>query len=95
MTADKITSMFTSTPGVYAIVGTHLDIEDQLNARILQLEAMLNVTSGEQGETFRMLSDVIQDNYMWACSSAIREIKQLRKVIQAKNDAEQSEGEAE
>lgn len=94
MTTNQITSMFTSTPGVYAIVGTHLDIEDQLSARILQLEAMLGVTSGEQGATFRMLSDEIPDNYMWACGSAIREIKQLWEVIQTMDDAEQSQGEA-
>ena len=71
MITNQITSRFTATPGTYAIVGDRLNIEDQLSARILQLEAMLNVTTGEQGETFRMLSDEIQDNYMWACGSAI------------------------
>ncbi|MBU1363952.1 MAG: hypothetical protein KKE51_09045 [Gammaproteobacteria bacterium] len=89
---DQITSEFTAAPGTYAIVGDRLDLEDQLNARVRQLNAMLSMTTGEQGETFRMLNDELQDSFMGACDSFIQEIKQLRKVIQVMNDAEQSEG---
>jgi hypothetical protein len=89
---DQITSDFTAAPGTYAIVGDRLSLEDQLNARVRQLNAMLSMTTGEQGEAFRMLNDELQDSFMGACDSFIREIKQLRKVTQVMNDAEQSEG---
>lgn len=88
---DQIKSDFTAAPDTYAIVGDRLDLEDQLNARVRQLGAMLTMTTGEQGEAFRLLNDELQDSYMGACDSFIREIRQLRKVIQAINDAEQSE----
>ena len=90
--ATPITSNFTVAPDAYAIVGTCLNLEDQLHARVLQLEAMLSITSGEQGETFRILSDEIQENYLWACGSFIQEIRQLRNVIKAMNETEQSQG---
>ena len=54
-----------------------LDRDDSINAIALKLSAMLALTSGEPGETFRRLSDDIQGNYMWACADMARELMDL------------------
>ena len=91
---DQITSNFTASNGIYAIVGDRMEVTNQLNARIGQLDAMLSLTYGEQGETFRNTNDTLQDDFMWSCSMAIQEIQQLWYVIQTMADAEQSKGDA-
>ena len=65
------------------------DIVDQLNARQIQLEALLEMTYGETGEALRRLSDGIQDNYMWACSMIAGEIRDLTKAVQERQAAEE------
>lgn len=82
----SITSTFTATPGVYAIVGNSMALQDQISARTNQLNAMLAVTYGEVGESFRMLADDIQDSYMYACSQISLEIAQLKKVMDEYGD---------
>jgi len=90
----QVTSNFTAAPGTYAIVGDRMEVTDQLNARIGQLNAMLSLTYGEQGRTFRNTNDTLQDDFMWSCSMAIQEIQQLWDVIQTMTDAEHSKGDA-
>lgn len=58
-------------------------IADQLSARQHQLDALLSMTYGEQGTAFRMLSDDVQENFMWACNSLFDEIHQLSQIAQA------------
>jgi hypothetical protein len=74
-------SEFTTVPGVYEISGSKMDITDQIACRIQQLEAMLAMTFGESGESFRNMNDDLQDNFMWSCSSAIKEIRQLLDLL--------------
>lgn len=64
------------------------DIVDQLNARQIQLEALLAMTFGETGEALRRLSDGVQDNYMWACSMIAHEIRELTEALQDRQAAE-------
>ncbi|MFL9930862.1 hypothetical protein P0D88_16745 [Paraburkholderia sp. RL18-103-BIB-C] len=55
----------------------HLDSLDPLTrAQNLsaQLDALLSVTTGEVGDSFRMLSDLLQNNFLWACSDMAGEL---------------------
>lgn len=56
---------------------TSLDVQDQLSARLSQLQAMLTMTCGTGFETFNNWSDPIKDNYLWACSMLADECKEL------------------
>ena len=67
------------------------DIVDQLNARQIQLEAMLAMTFGDTGEALRRLSDGVQDNYMWACSMIAHEIRELTEALQVRQAAERGQ----
>lgn len=58
-----------------------LDIADTLNAKLSQLTAMLAVTYGCGGPTFREFNDEIQDNYMWACSDLADECRELFSAL--------------
>lgn len=51
--------------------------EDRIDAIVQQLTAMLTMTCGEGGESFRMMADNIQDHYMWACADMARELQNL------------------
>lgn len=78
--AISIMSAFTAPRGVYAIVGNSNNLEDQMNMRIGQLQAMLAMTYGEPGEAFRRMNAEIQENYLWACTTMVNEIAQLSAV---------------
>jgi hypothetical protein len=69
--AINVTSEFTAPRGAYAIVGNSNNLEDQMNMRIGQLKAMLAMTYGEPGESFRRMNAEIQDNYLWACTTMV------------------------
>lgn len=75
-------SKFTATPGVYEVAGSKLDIGDQIASRIQQLDAMLTMTFGESGESFRDMNADLQDSFLWSCSSAITEIRQLWELLE-------------
>lgn len=59
-------------------------IQDQIRARLAQLDALINMTIGEQGEAFRGMNDELQDRFMWACGSISNEVCQLAKISAAK-----------
>lgn len=44
---------------------------DKLQSELSQLKAMIALTKGEPGETFRLMSNDIQDCYLWAVSEKI------------------------
>jgi hypothetical protein len=98
--AINVTSEFTAPRGAYAIVGNSNNLEDQMNMRIRQLRAMMEVTYGEPGEAFRCMNAEIQDNYLWACTTMVAEIAQLAAVRSERGDdagivfAEQNQKEA-
>lgn len=75
-------SQFTTVPGVYEVAGDKMVIADQIACRIQQLEAMLAMTFGESGGSFRNMNDDLQDSFMWSCSSAITEIRQLWELLE-------------
>ena len=60
-----------------------LAITDQLLARQFQLQALLAMTYGEQGDAFRTLSDELQDGFMWSCSMLACEIRDLTAALRA------------
>jgi hypothetical protein len=49
----------------------NIDAYDAAHEAGLKLRAMLAVTYGSQGETFRNLSDDLQDCFLWACYDQI------------------------
>jgi hypothetical protein len=54
-----------------------IDKIDKLGAASAKLDALLACTYGGPGESFRDMSDDLQDNYLWACSDLAGEIKTL------------------
>lgn len=53
------------------------EMRDQLNARLAQLTAMLEMTCGGGRESFARWNDRLQDDYLWACAMLARECKEL------------------
>ena len=53
------------------------DAIDEAHAKALKLEAMLAMTCAGAGESFRDMSDELQDNFLWACQGFAREIKEV------------------
>lgn len=53
--------------------------EASTRAHILaaKLNALLAFTYGESGDSFRNMSDHLQDEYMWSCSDMAAELKAL------------------
>lgn len=58
-----------------------LDLMDKLGAKLVQLDALLARTYGEEGDTLRGCSGDIQDNYHWACSSMASECNALHTQL--------------
>lgn len=56
---------------------TPFDVRDQLNARLAQLNAMLEMTHGNGRESFDSWSDEVRDNYLWSCSMLAKECEEL------------------
>jgi hypothetical protein len=54
-----------------------LEMLDKLTCAALKLDALLNCTYGQNGESFRDNNDEIQDTYLWVCSDLAQEIKTL------------------
>ena len=59
----------------------NLDAIDALHEHALQLAAMLRLTHGQSGETFRNQPDKTQDAYHWTCSNLADEIQQLAEHL--------------
>lgn len=57
------------------------DIHNQLNARLGQLVAMLNITYGGGQESYERWSDEIKDNYMWAAAMIAQECQELAEHL--------------
>lgn len=62
---------------------TRLEVGDLLEEKLAQLDALIGVTYGEQGASFRMQNLTLQDNYMWCCSRLATEIRELYSVLLA------------
>jgi len=68
---------------VYAIKEgvTLCEVGSLLDEKLLQLDALLGVTYGEQGTSFRMQSEHLQDSYLWCCSRMATEIHELYNLL--------------
>lgn len=55
----------------------NLDHTDRIHQLAQKLSAMLTLTTGEPGETFRMMSHDIQNDYLWACADMACELRDL------------------
>lgn len=67
-------------------VGQNLDHLSRAKTLSVQLEALLYTTTGESGEAFRMVSDTLQDNFMWACSDMARELASLLSQVGVRHE---------
>ena len=48
---------------------------DKASALAIKLEALLTVTCGEQGETFRDMNHELQGNFMWTCAGIATDLR--------------------
>lgn len=61
-----------------------LALIDQQSARLAQLQALLAMTRGNAGETFRRMNAEYQEHYLWACGMIADEARELTELIQAR-----------
>ena len=54
-----------------------LDDIDALMPRVSKLQAMLAMTYGQAGESFRSMNRTLQDNYLWAVHSKVTTLRML------------------
>lgn len=64
------------------------DVRSLLEAKMAHLEALLMMTYGEGGESFRSMRDDLQDNYMWSCCDMATEIRELFQQLAARRAAQ-------
>ena len=68
-----------------------IDLIDSIDASLKQLRAMLSMTYGQTGETFRRENDNLQDEYMWGChdkvASIIADWQKLEEIRTAEREA--------
>lgn len=75
----------TATPEATAKTGIDFvgDGIETLHTKLTHLRALLMVTYGGGGESFRTYSDNIQDEYLWACADlageCVNRLNALRK----------------
>jgi len=58
-----------------------LALTDQLTARQAQLQALLAMTHGNAGDTFRRMNADQQEHYLWACAMIADEARELTQAI--------------
>jgi len=63
-----------------------LDRLDHAKKLAAQLEAMLIVTTGEAGKGFRLLSELYQNNFHWACLDIASELVTVLDELEAHHD---------
>ncbi len=59
------------------VSGNVIDRLDDLDQKLAQLEAILAMTHGDAGESFRNMSDDLQDNFLWTCRTLASDCKEL------------------
>ncbi|WP_079433285.1 hypothetical protein [Zoogloea sp. LCSB751] len=59
----------------------NLALTDQLTARQAQLQALLAMTHGNAGDTFRRMNVDQQEHYLWACAMIADEARELTNAI--------------
>jgi hypothetical protein len=62
---------------------SNLDRAQKLSA---QLDALLAVTTGEAGESFRILSDPLQNDFLWACSDMAGELANIIGKMEVRHE---------
>jgi len=66
--------------------GNETERLDVLTQKLAQLEAVLAMTYGDAGESFRNMNDDLQDNYLWSCGTLARECKELALSLASTRD---------
>lgn len=54
---------------------------EELTQRLTQLDAMVAVTYGEQGEAFRNMNDNLQDNFLWGVSTITEQLQKASEKL--------------
>jgi hypothetical protein len=57
------------------------NVHDQLNARLTQLTSMTTMLTGEGADVFHGWNDDIQDGYLWAIATMVKECEELAALL--------------
>lgn len=78
---------FTAAPGLYALAtdADQVAIVDHLQTRLDQLAAQLQIIHGDGFESFNLWSEEIRKNYLWSCSMAAEECRELAGLLAGKS----------
>jgi hypothetical protein len=74
MNAPADTTIDASSSAIRLDAMSKLELVDRMDELLSKATALSLVTYGEQGETFRRLSDANQDIFMWTLGDMIQEI---------------------
>ena len=55
------------------------DLAEDIDAKLAQLDAVLLMTHGNAGDSFRALRDDLQDNYLWSVRESLAQITAIWK----------------
>jgi hypothetical protein len=74
---------FATVSGLFCLAETATanDVHDQLTARLAQLLAMLQMTTGEAHATFTGHCEHVREAYMRGCAAAAEECVELARVM--------------
>lgn len=80
---EKYDFGFTATTTLYSVSekATRDDVREHLNARLVQLCAMLSMIHGTGLSGFDHYNDKIKDDYLWSCAMMARECEELADLI--------------
>lgn len=84
---------FTATRIYQLAPGTEsIDVVDQLTAKLDHLTSMLYMTTGDAFDSFAAHNDEIKRTYLWGCSMAADECKELLTILHDMSRQEKSQG---
>ena len=58
-----------------------IDNIDELSRKTGQLAALLYMAHGEGGDVFRRSSEMVQENFLWACSDIASDANRLAQKL--------------
>ena len=79
LASTRASAGFEHLPEKSAVPAYPPNLQDALDCGFRRLDAMLALTVGEGGESFRIYNDEIQEAYLHGCAMLATEIRQLYK----------------
>jgi hypothetical protein len=84
LASTRASAGFEHLPEKSAVSEYPPNLQDALDCGFRRLDAMLALTVGEGGESFRIYNDEIQEVYLHGCALLATEVHQLYKQLESR-----------